>query len=249
MRLVSSAMLRSLVKTAARRLGFDLQRYRPGSSYAAQLAAMLSWHQVNLIFDVGANVGDFGLELRSHVGYRGRIVSFEPMAAAHEALGRVAANSVGWELAPRAAIGAKEGTITLNVSANSVSSSVLPMLDAHANAAPQSRYVNTELVPVASLDSLAPQYFRGDSIAFLKIDTQGYEDEVLQGATETLSRVVGVQLELSLVPLYAGQKLMPELLEQMTGRGFELWGISPTFAEPDTGRMLQVDATFFRAIK
>lgn len=246
---MSSTRLRGLVKTAARRLGFDLQRYHPGRSYAAQLGAMLSWHQVNLIFDVGANVGQYGLELRSHIGYRGRIVSFEPMGAAHDALGKAAAQSEGWELAPRVAIGAKEGTITLNVSGNSVSSSVLPMLDAHANAAPESRYVNSELVPVAPLDSLAPRYFRADSIAFLKIDTQGYEDEVLQGAAETLARVVGVQLELSLVPLYAGQKLMPALMEQMTERGFELWGISPTFAEPDTGRMLQVDATFFKANK
>jgi hypothetical protein len=64
---------------------------------------------------------------------------------------------------------------------------------------------------------------------------------------ETLSRVVGVQLELSLVPLYAGQRLMPELMKEMTGRGFELWGISPAFADPGTGRMLQVDATFFRS--
>ena len=99
---------------------------------------------------------------------------------------------------------------------------------------------------MAALDSLAPHYLRADSVTFLKIDTQGYEDEVLRGATETLARVVGVQLELSLVPLYDGQKLMPELMEQVMRRGFQLWGISPTFADPQTGRMLQIDATFFR---
>ena len=240
-------MLKGLARSVARRLGFDLQRFHPGSSHAAQLGAMLSWHGVNLILDVGANVGQYGLKLRSHVGYRGRIVSFEPMRSAHQALGRVAAKDGDWELAPRMAIGAKEGTISLNVSSNSVSSSLLPMLDAHANAAPASRYVDAELVPMAPLDSLASGYFREDSVVLLKIDTQGYEDEVLRGAVETLSRVVGVQLELSLVPLYAGQRLMPELMEEMTGRGFELWGISPAFADPRTGRMLQVDATFFRS--
>lgn len=239
-------MFKSLLKTTARGLGFDVRRYHPGSSHAAQLGAMLSWHRVNLVLDVGANIGQYGQELRSHVGYRGRIVSFEPMLAAHEALSRVVARSVGWELAPRVAVGAGAGTITMNVAANSVSSSVLPMLDTHASAAPSSRYVGTEVVPVATLDSLAPHYLRADSVTFLKIDTQGYEDEVLRGATETLARVVGVQLELSLVPLYDGQKLMPELMEQIMRRGFQLWGISPTFADPQTGRMLQIDATFFR---
>jgi len=55
-----------------------------------------------------------------------------------------------------------------------------------------------------------------------------------------------VQLELSLVPLYAGQKLMPEMIEHMRSLGFDLWGMDSTFAEPVTGRMLQVDAVFFR---
>jgi len=70
---------------------------------------------------------------------------------------------------------------------------------------------------------------------------------VLDGAAEVLSRVVGLQLELSLVPLYGGQKLMPELAGRVTSLGFELWEISPAFIDPRSGRLLQVDATFFRA--
>jgi hypothetical protein len=80
----------------------------------------------------------------------------------------------------------------------------------------------------------------------LKIDTQGYESEVLKGAPETLARVAGLQLELSLVPLYGGQKLMPEMLETVASLGFELWALVPNFLEPGTARMLQADATFFR---
>jgi len=239
-------MLKAHLKAVALRLGYDVQRFAPASSYAAQLQAILRAQRINLILDVGANVGQFGAELRSHIGYAGRIVSFEPMLAAHEALCRRSAADPLWEIAPRTAIGSRHGTITLNIAGNSASSSVLPMLAAHSDAAPESHYVGTEVVPLQPLDVLGPQYFRADSVGFLKIDTQGYENEVLQGAPETLARVAGVQLELSLIPLYEGQKLMPELTELLQGMGFELWAMAPAFVEPRTGRLLQVDATFVR---
>jgi FkbM family methyltransferase len=239
-------MLKDIAKTVARMLGLEVRGFRPSSSQAAQLRTMLRSHGVNLIFDVGANAGQFGRELRWHVGYRGRIVSFEPITAVHRALTKAAAGDQLWDVAPCAAIGAERGSIVINVACNSVSSSVLPILAAHVRAAPMSRYSGTETVPLMPLDALAPEYFSADSVAFLKIDTQGYESQVLQGARQTLARVVGVQLELSLIPLYAGQALMPELIGNMQELGFDLWGIAPTFAEANTGRMLQVDATFFR---
>jgi FkbM family methyltransferase len=239
-------MFKDVAKRLARAAGLELRRFHPASSWAAQLRAMLASNRVNLVFDVGANTGQFGKELRRHVGYGGRIVSFEPMRAAHRELLRAAAKDRLWEVAPRAAVGAESGTVTLNLAGNSVSSSILPMLPVHANAAPESRYSGTETVRMEPLDSLALDYVRDDSIALLKIDTQGYESQVLSGAPKTLARVVGVQLELSLIPLYSGEKLMPEMIEYMQSVDFDLWGIAPTFAEARSGRTLQVDAVFFR---
>ena len=239
-------MLRDAAKSLARSLGLELRRYAPVSSYAAQLRAMLAWHRVDLIFDVGANAGYFGRELRRQMRFTGRIVSFEPMKAAHERLSAEARKDPLWDVAPRAAIGAQEGTVSVNIARNSVSSSVLPMLSTHLQAAPGSQYTDTETVPLTTLDALAPGYFPEESIAFLKVDTQGYESEVLKGAPRTLSRVIGVQLELSLIPLYGGQLLMPELLEIMRDSGFDLWAITPAFTDPLSGRLLQVDAAFFR---
>ncbi|MDB4805029.1 FkbM family methyltransferase [bacterium] len=239
-------MIKNILKSSARYLGLDVRRYLPSSSAAAQLRTMLAWHKINLIFDVGANVGQYVSELRSHVGYRGRIVSFEPMSLAHEVLSKVAVKDELWCVSKRAAIGSRSGMVTINIASNSVSSSVLSILDSHTSAAPESRYKSTESVPLVTLDSVASDYFNDGTVALLKIDTQGYESQVLQGAEKTLARVAGVQLELSLLPLYDGQMLMPELVEQLTESGFDLWGISPTFADPTSGRMLQVDATFFR---
>jgi FkbM family methyltransferase len=239
-------VIKDLVHTVARSFGLQIYRYIPVRSHAAQLEAMLTQHGVNLVFDVGANAGQFGGELRRHLRYRGRIVSFEPTLAAHKALLRNAAGDAHWHVAERVALGASDGQIDIGVSDNSVSSSVLPMLDAHIAAAPGSAYTAVETVKLTTLDTLALEYFRTDSVALLKIDTQGFEAEVLKGAQQTLARSVGLQLELSLTPLYAGQLLLPEMLAQITSEGFELWALVPTFADDRSGRLLQVDATFFR---
>jgi hypothetical protein len=81
---------------------------------------------------------------------------------------------------------------------------------------------------------------------FLKIDTQGYELPVLEGATRTLKRCVGVQAEMSLLPLYQGQVLFREIIGWLEQREFELWSLLPGFSDPATGRLLQVDGVFFR---
>ncbi len=240
-------MLKDFVRTAARLAGFELHRYVPVRANAAQLAAILGHHDVNLILDVGANTGQFARELRRHIGYRGRIVSFEPTAAAHAALVHNAASDALWEVAERAAIGASDGFIEINVAANSVSSSALPMLASHVSAAPGSVYTAVERVPLRTLDSLADRYFTPGSIGFLKIDTQGFESEVLKGARTTLARIAGLQLELSIVPLYEGQLLMTELMAQIHALGFDTWAIYPAFTDSNNGRLLQVDATFFRS--
>jgi FkbM family methyltransferase len=101
------------------------------------------------------------------------------------------------------AIGDENGTTTLNVAANAGgSSSILPMLSTHFDAAPEACYVGTEDAEIRTLDSLAPEILRRHDKVFLKADVQGYEKFVIAGAKSTLSDYcVGLQLELSLVPL------------------------------------------------
>jgi FkbM family methyltransferase len=237
--------LKPILKRAIRGTGFEVRRYRVETSEAARLITTLTHHGVNMVLDVGANAGQFGMQLRE-IGYGGRIVSFEPMRIPYETLRRAVAGDELWDVAPRAALGAEEGEIEINVAGNSESSSILPMLDAHQIAAPESRYISVEHVPLRRLDSIALQYLDERSISFLKVDTQGYEDQVIAGAGAVLRRVVGVQLELSLVPMYAGTRLMPEMVRSLEERGFDLWGMTPAFVDPRSGRLLQVDATFFR---
>lgn len=237
--------LERFVRRFIRSTGLDLHRYRPETSEAGRLASMLSAHRVDLVLDVGANTGQFAQSIRK-AGYRGRLVSFEPLSTAHEQLLRNSRGESQWEIAPRVAIGNHEGEIEIHIAGNSVSSSALVMLQSHVTAAPSSGCVSNERVRLSRLDTMARSYLHPGTVPFLKIDTQGYEDRVLDGATDLLAKVSGLQLELSFVPLYEGQQLFDALVERLRALGFSIWAIWPGFHDPHTGRMLQVDVTFFR---
>ena len=80
----------------------------------------------------------------------------------------------------------------------------------------------------------------------MKIDTQGFEEKILNGANKFLKDVKGILVETSLVKLYEGQALFPKIYSMIIEKGFELWGMEPAFINKETGRMLQADAIFFR---
>jgi FkbM family methyltransferase len=237
--------LRRLAHTAIHAAGYEVQSFRPGCSAGAQLMRMLAAHSIDVVLDAGANVGQFGSELRS-CGYGGLIVSFEPLSAARDRLRAAAGRDPLWKIADRAALGATDGEVDLNIAGNSASSSVLPMLSRHSDAAPESAYVGSERVPLRRLDDLVPTYVEDKSRIFLKIDTQGYEDRVLQGSPRTLERALGLCVELSFVPLYGGQLLYKEMVPRLEALGFELWNVTPALIDNADGRLLQVDGTFFR---
>jgi hypothetical protein len=126
------------------------------------------------------------------------------------------------------------------------SSSILPMLPRHWQASPGTEYVGAETVRVRRLDDLFDQLWRAGERVYLKIDVQGYEKQVLDGAARTLQRVAGVQCEISLVPLYAGGPLLPEMLEYMNARGFRLHSIEVAMIDPASSQLLQIDGIFYR---
>ena len=227
------------------RVGFELRRFSVEQSENARFISMLRTHNVNLIFDVGANAGQFGVLLRE-IGFDGKIISFEPLSDARENLLNISKNDPLWQIALQTAIGEENGEIEIQIAGNSHSSSVLDMLDTHVRAAPDSKYIGKEKVALRTLDSIAPDYMDSNSIAFIKIDTQGYETQVMNGAKKLMSQIVGLQVEISLVPLYKGQCLFDEMLKKLKNDGFELWSISTVFSDPNTAQLLQVDATFFR---
>lgn len=239
-------MLKKTIKKLSRSLGIDLKKYNVQTSEAAKMQRLLAYHNIDLVFDVGANIGQYAKLLRE-LGYSGRIVSFEPLSSAYSQLKAVSRKDPLWEIAPQTAIGNQEGEIIINIAGNSYSSSALPMLDAHLESAPESAYSGSETVKLSRLDTIAKDYIKSETKSiFLKIDVQGLEKQVLEGATAILPLVKGIKLELSLVPLYEGQVLFQEMIDIVEKLGYELYGIEPGFTAEKTGRMLQMDGIFFK---
>jgi len=200
---------------------------------------------IDVVLDIGANVGQYAKGLRAD-GYAGRIVSFEPLSEAFAELSRYAASDKSWEC-KQLALGNSDGTTNMNISERTYSNSLLPMKDRHLAAAPNTGYVGSETVRIKRLDSLRNQLFEDKDSVYTKLDVQGYEMQVLEGATEILGQNVPVvEIELSTVPLYEGQPLFYELSSYLYARGFDLVSIEPTFFDPESNYVLQMDGIFVR---
>jgi FkbM family methyltransferase len=240
--------IKAKIHGALRQLGWEVRRVENANLEHQVVKNILGLTGVSVVLDVGANVGQFG-DLVLDAGFKGLLVSFEAIPEVHRKLSAHAARHRGaasWIVAPCAALGSTCGQIEMNISANSVSSSLLPMRPAHLQAAPQSKYVEKQTLKMERLDKLAVGLIPLAGGLLIKIDTQGYELEVLRGATQLLPRTSAIQLELSLTPLYEGAPTLVEMLSFMESQGFELFGLVPGFRDLGSGRLLQVDGFFLR---
>jgi FkbM family methyltransferase len=232
-----------IVNNVLKQIGFEIKRY-PNSDLRRRIN-LINHFSINKIFDVGASVGNYALEMRK-LGFNGEIVSFEPLSISFQQLLNKSKKDKFWQ-AINVALGDFDGKSIINIAANSDSSSLLAMLPQHVKSAPESIYKATEEITVNRIDSIFENfYMEGDNL-YLKIDTQGFELAVLEGAKNTLGRFTGIQLEMSIVPLYKGAGSYYEMIDYLNKNGFYLFSIENGFYDKLTGRLLQFDAVFFRS--
>jgi FkbM family methyltransferase len=185
---------------------------------------MLRALDVNLVLDVGGHYGEYAALLRS-LGYRGEIVSFEPVAETYARLERARRHDRAWR-GMHMALGAKGAAAAINVAhATDLSSFLRPSAGAAALLGTTvGRTVRTETVRIERLDDIAGPLLAAVASprVFLKLDTQGYDAAVLEGAPQTLAHVVGLQAEVSVRPLYEGLAPFPDNLRDLMALGFEL---------------------------
>lgn len=203
---------------------------------------ILKYHGIDLLFDVGANAGQYG-EMSRMLGYQGKIVSFEPVTDAYQRLERAAAKDSKWTI-HKYALGDVAGKTTINVSGNSFSSSILEMEDAHVEGAPESKYIGTEEIEIRTLNEVFQSFHQKGNKVMLKIDTQGYEKNVLIGSEEVLEQITLIQLEMSLVQLYQDEALYREIIDYLDEKGFTLISLENGFSDAKTKHLLQVDGIF-----
>jgi FkbM family methyltransferase len=235
-------MLRKTIKKLIRMAGFEVSRYK--HTPQARSLRLFSHYNINLVFDVGANDGQYAKRLRQ-AGYKGRIVSFEPLSSVYKNLANSAKRDSLWQTC-NIALADFDGTNEINISRNLYSSSFLPIGQTHVQCAPESVYVGKEQVIVRRIDSVIGDYYLPGETLFLKIDSQGYEKKIIEGANLSLNKLKGIQMEVSLVLLYDGETLLTEMIGLMSDKGYVLMDIEPGFYNPHTGQLLQVDCIFFR---
>jgi len=236
-------MMRKKVINRLRKWGWELKRYNIRNSESALMQKVINHYSVDLVIDVGANMGQYSLELISG-GYMGPILSFEPIQQAFDQLQAESRAFPQWQ-AFHMGVGNSSQELEMNISDNLVSSSLLNITQVTLQAEPTTRYNRKEKVKIITLDSfLKDKSLETYHMPLLKLDVQGYELEVLKGASASLPKIKLVQAELSFVPLYEGGPLYKEFLLFMEENNFEIYTIIPGFRDPFSGRMLQADGIF-----
>ena len=233
-----------LIRPLLRKIGCDIIRYQPRTHPLSRRKSLLDAYSVGTILDIGANIGQYGVESRK-IGYTGRIISFEPQSVAFKALSLRAQADNLWDV-HNFALGDKEEISHINISENSYSSSLLDILPAHVESAPDSRYKGQEEISVKTLDAVFSELTAPEDQIYLKIDTQGFEEQVLLGARDSLGHIDTIQLEMSLMPLYQNGMLFDEMYRFLYEKGYRLVALEPGFTNDDTGELLQVDGIFHR---
>ena len=234
--------MKNQFKNILRKFGYDINLY-PTQDIRRRIQ-LFKYFNINKIFDVGANTGGYASSMRS-AGYVDNIISFEPVKEAFDQLAKRAIHDTKWKT-KNIALGNNDGSSIINVSQNLVSSSIAEMSSLHVDSAPDSVYVRKEEIKIHKLDTIFFDLADKQDKIILKIDTQGFEKNVIDGAEKSLPLISGLQLEMSLVPLYNNELLFPELLRYLNDRGYSLYSLENGFSNPESGQLLQVDGIFFR---
>ncbi len=209
------------------------------------LALLLRHQNVDLIIDVGANQGQYAAAMYS-LGYQGRIVSFEPGAAAHGLLSARAAGNRRWTVAPRMALGRERGTLPLYSFNRTDMNSLYPPNANAFKSFPKLVSSEAEEVPIERLDDVIDDFAVGAERILLKVDTQGSELAVIDGAAACLGRIAMLQLEIAVGPVYDNAPRWMDILGPVHANGFHPILTAPGYFSKRTKCQIDMDIVFQR---
>jgi FkbM family methyltransferase len=232
-------------KFARKYLNMEVRRFNVMNSPFALIKHLLESHKIDLLLDVGGFIGTYGEEARE-MGYKGKIVSFEPIKASFAKLKAKADKDPNWQY-HNIGIGTESEELTINIAGNYASSSLLGMHKNQTDLAPVAAYQDTEKIKIKRLDEvITPEIAKQYQSIYLKIDVQGYELNVLEGAKAILPYINVIQAEISFVTLYEQGPLYNEVISKLDELGFELFTILPELKDPKDGRLMQGEGIFVK---
>lgn len=216
----------------ARDHGYDVVKHK-------SIPELLKLHNVDLVVDIGANTGGFATEIRE-AGWTGRIESVEPQPNTFKQLKNKFSSDPLWN-GRQIGLGSQDTTLSMNVYEMDVLSSFLEKIE-------DNPVIDRIEVEVRRMDGLLDEILKDSKRPFVKIDTQGFEMEILEGFGDRINDVVGWQLELSIEPLYEKQPPVEDVIAKMRSLGYSLWRVIPGLRDPHTLRAFEFDGVFFRKI-
>lgn len=250
-RSIAGSSLHPFIKNLALRvshsLGYDIVPLREMNErdLSLHLGKFLSRFDVDCVIDVGANAGQYRDFLRERVGYRGAIISFEPIASHVTRLKERALADAQWYIEGYA-LGSHDGALDLNVMLSDQFSSFLKPDNRRVPGFEKENSISArELVKMRTLDSVLPslQERVGFKRPYLKLDTQGYDIEVLRGGAQSLNKMLGMQTEASVIGIYEGMPNYKTTIDRAEDLGFELTGFY-TVSRDSSLRLIEFDCLF-----
>lgn len=235
------------LRNVVRRSGFEVVRSRPSENLLSlHLSHLFERYEINCVLDVGARQGEFGQWLRG-LGYKGTIVSFEPVSSNLVHLRASAARDPMWRVQPFA-LGSAESTATINVTNfTHFSSFRQPGPLAAEMFGVETKVVGQEEVRVRRLADILDDVTAGisDPHIYLKMDTQGWDLEVLRGAEERLPSVVALQSEMAVITLYENMPPFDQALKIIDDYGYNISGMFPVTVDSDM-KLVEFDCVAVR---
>ncbi|HMK01671.1 MAG TPA: FkbM family methyltransferase, partial [Reyranella sp.] len=224
-------IVKDSVLRVSRSFGYDIVPLREMKErdFALHLRELLAHLDIDCVLDVGANAGQYRDFLRDKVLYDGPIISFEPVSRHIDALRERSRGDRDWHIEGYA-LGSSDGSMPINVMVSDQFSSFLePDHGRVKDYAGLNVPCHTETVTVRTLDVVLPvlQERIGFDRPYLKIDTQGFDIEVLRGAADSLPAVKALQTEASVIGIYKGMPQYMDIIRYLDQRGFDITGLYP----------------------
>ena len=240
-------LIKFIVNGFLKLFNLQLNKITLSNNFYYHIVKTLEFYDIDLVIDIGANEGQFAKKIIEY-GYKNEIISFEPMKSAFIELEKNSKKLTQWKTV-NLGFGKENSFEFLNISKNSVSSSILQVLKTSTDVEPDTKFISKEKIELITLNQYLSNNEYKDKNIFVKIDTQGFEKNIILGAEKVKDKIKGFLVELSIVKLYSSTEPFSEMIDFLNKLGFELWSIERGFSNKKTGQTLQVDAIFINKNK